>query len=223
MGQDTVTTKEALLEAAGELFAEAGLEGVSIRAIAEKCKVNIAAVNYHFGSKENLYLEVVRHVMTKTQCRLADAFLTRKEAWCGQPQRCAEMVYRLVEERINQFFPGNHPRWYGRMFMRVLLSPTPALWKLVEEIVMPDFESLQEVLRCCKPGMTVPESELWTDSLIGLLSHYVFSEQFIEYIPERCSYNAEFKAQVLRHVSRMLIKGLDLPLPEVLQEGGTHA
>ena len=52
-------TKTRLLEAAGEEFAEKGFEGATIRAIIEKAKANIAAVNYHFGDKERLYVQAV--------------------------------------------------------------------------------------------------------------------------------------------------------------------
>lgn len=221
--QEITTTKEALLEAAGELFADLGLEGVSIRSISRKAKANIAAVHYHFGSKENLYLEVVRHVMTKTRCTLAATFLARREEWCHTPTKCSEVIYRLVEERIRQYFPGVHPRWYGRLFMRILLNPTPALWKLAEEIVMPDLDQLREVLRYCKANMTAPESELWADTLVGQLCHYVFAEQFIQLMPAQKVFDATFQERVLRHVSSLIIKGLDLPMPTMLEKGGQNA
>lgn len=51
-------TKERILLAAAELFAEHGYQGTTHQMMSEKAKVNIAAINYHFGSKENLYLKV---------------------------------------------------------------------------------------------------------------------------------------------------------------------
>ena len=57
MSQDD--TKTRLLEAAGEEFAEKGFEGATIRSIIERAKANIAAVNYHFGDKERLYIQAV--------------------------------------------------------------------------------------------------------------------------------------------------------------------
>lgn len=49
-----------LLEAAERLFAEKGFDGTSIRDITSSAGCNLAAVNYHFGNKDNLYLEVFR-------------------------------------------------------------------------------------------------------------------------------------------------------------------
>lgn len=56
-------TKERVLDAAQELFGERGLEGTSLRAVTAAAGVNLAAVNYHFGSKEELFRAVVRRAM----------------------------------------------------------------------------------------------------------------------------------------------------------------
>lgn len=53
-------TKEKILEAAETLFAEKGFDGASVREIAKRADVNLAAINYHFQNKQNLYLEVYK-------------------------------------------------------------------------------------------------------------------------------------------------------------------
>jgi AcrR family transcriptional regulator len=52
------STRDRILGAAERLFAERGLEGASLRQLTAEAKVNLAAVNYHFGSKDNLIAEV---------------------------------------------------------------------------------------------------------------------------------------------------------------------
>lgn len=65
MSPEAKSTADILLESAGELFAKKGFAGTSIREIATKAGVNVAAVNYHFQSKENLYAEVFRYNWNK--------------------------------------------------------------------------------------------------------------------------------------------------------------
>lgn len=57
------STKDRILGAAEELFAQFGFSGTSLRQVTSRADVNIAAVNYHFGSKENLVNEVFRRRM----------------------------------------------------------------------------------------------------------------------------------------------------------------
>src|SRR5688500_1118917 len=59
--QDNDTTRQRLLEAAGEVFAEQGFSKATVRDICTRAGANIAAVNYHFGDKEKLYCAVVRY------------------------------------------------------------------------------------------------------------------------------------------------------------------
>lgn len=53
-------TKESILDVAERLFAKNGFAGTSIRAIVEEAEVNIAAINYHFKSKEGLFMAVIQ-------------------------------------------------------------------------------------------------------------------------------------------------------------------
>ena len=64
-------TKRRIIGAAGRLFAERGFEGVSLREITSAAEANVAAVNYHFGNKEQLIDEViVDHVLPVIRERL---------------------------------------------------------------------------------------------------------------------------------------------------------
>jgi AcrR family transcriptional regulator len=57
--KDSADTKRKIMATAFELFGRFGYEGTSIRHIAQECGVNLAAVNYHFHNKENLFWEIM--------------------------------------------------------------------------------------------------------------------------------------------------------------------
>lgn len=63
-------TKERILQVATELFSKFGFAGTSVRDIAQKSGVNLSAVNYHFGSKHNLYWSTVCEAHKKGDCEV---------------------------------------------------------------------------------------------------------------------------------------------------------
>ncbi len=63
MGKNSsADTKEQILNAAERLFASLGFAGTSLRAVIREADVNLAAIHYYFGSKEELFVAVVRRV-----------------------------------------------------------------------------------------------------------------------------------------------------------------
>jgi AcrR family transcriptional regulator len=63
---DAVKTRLSLLEAAGDVFAEKGFWKTTHEDICSRAKANVAAINYHFGSKENLYIDAWKHSFEKS-------------------------------------------------------------------------------------------------------------------------------------------------------------
>lgn len=63
---DALNTRLSLLEAAGEVFAKKGFWSATHEEICSRANANLAAINYHFGSKENLYIEAWKHSFEKS-------------------------------------------------------------------------------------------------------------------------------------------------------------
>jgi AcrR family transcriptional regulator len=68
----------AVLAAARGLFAERGFEGASVRAITDTAGANLGAVTYHFGSKESLYVEVLRTAISPLRDRVYEAVVRER-------------------------------------------------------------------------------------------------------------------------------------------------
>jgi AcrR family transcriptional regulator len=106
-GATVSLTRDRLRQVAEELFAEHGIEAVTTRALAEGAGANIAAVNYHFGNKDNLALEVFREVAHQSARRRIDS-LDRIEAAAADAGRrpCPrDIVTAFVDAYVNDDAP----------------------------------------------------------------------------------------------------------------------
>ncbi len=107
------STKERLLTAAEDLFAQFGFAGTSLRQVTTRADVNIAAVNYHFGSKENLVNEVFRRRLDElSQKRLAALAAAREAA----PSELEAILAAFIEPALALTLD----RHGGSAFVRVL-------------------------------------------------------------------------------------------------------
>jgi TetR/AcrR family transcriptional regulator, regulator of cefoperazone and chloramphenicol sensitivity len=66
MRSDSLKTRIRLLEAASEVFAEKGFRNATHEEISHKANANVASINYHFGSKENFYVEAWKYSFEKS-------------------------------------------------------------------------------------------------------------------------------------------------------------
>lgn len=87
-------TRDRIVDSAATLFAEKGIDGVTTRAVAERANANLAAVNYHFGGKDNLAVEVFRRVARQSaETRLAGLARIAAEARAaGRPPSLEALI-----------------------------------------------------------------------------------------------------------------------------------
>ena len=107
------STKDRILNAAEVLFAEQGFAGTSLREVTSRADVNIAAVNYHFGSKENLINEVFRRRMDEmSEARIA----LLQQAMSETPGQIEPILRAFVIPAL----AVSHDRGGGVAFIRVI-------------------------------------------------------------------------------------------------------
>lgn len=107
------STKERILSAAEELFARHGFAGASLRQVTSAANVNLAAVNYHFGSKDNLINEVFRR-------RLDELTERRLQALGEVNGRNGSSLENLLEAFVLPALTLATDKYGGSSFMRVL-------------------------------------------------------------------------------------------------------
>jgi AcrR family transcriptional regulator len=92
-------TMRRILEAAIEVFAAEGYEGASTRALADRAKVNLPAIQYYFGSKEGLYRAAIGQIVAMVELHLAPAAAKVAEALAGarDPERLFAALYTMLD------------------------------------------------------------------------------------------------------------------------------
>jgi len=127
---DGSTTRLHILETAGQLFAERGFAESTSKEICTRAGTNMAAVNYHFGSRDGLY-EAVLIEAHRQLVSMDELISLASEA--GDPRlKLRAFLTHLVEM-------GSQPRapWGFRVVLREALSPSPALPTLIRQAVLP--------------------------------------------------------------------------------------
>src|SRR5262245_10997205 len=147
MRRDDADTHERLLRAASELFARTGFHGTKIRDIARSAGANVAAANYHFGSKAALYLDVLRTQFAEIRSRLAERAPLPPEAKLARMGR-AELL-GLVNARLTTMIDtllDPEPSTWGLLLQREMCDPSDALPHIVEEFMRPQIGEMRVVL-----------------------------------------------------------------------------
>ena len=96
-------TKERILNTAERLFGEHGFAGTSLRAIAKNAGVNLAAIHYHFGSKEALLLAALGRYAAPVNQRRLQLIQEVEEATGNEPPSVEKILEIFVAP---YFYPG---------------------------------------------------------------------------------------------------------------------
>src|SRR5581483_7824918 len=160
----SLETRQRLLEAAGEIFAEQGFHNATVRDVCQRAGANIAAVNYHFGDKEGLYTAVLRYAH---QC--ATEKYSPEMAFASEGNVPAEQrLCMFVRSFLRHIFDEGQPAWHGKLMSREMMEPTPALEVLVKEEIRPRAEMLEAIIRELLGRRASPERvRLCVRSIIG--------------------------------------------------------
>src|SRR5947209_1475703 len=125
-------TRTKLLGAAIRVFSEHGYEGATIRRICREAGVNVALVNYHFGDKMELYLEVIRYAIdAAAKMELVNRALEQNTDPCDALRQIIRGVIERLSETRDQF--GLHLRF----LIKETTQPTPAFSHILDETVRP--------------------------------------------------------------------------------------
>lgn len=134
-------TRLRLLEAAGEVFAEHGYRRATIRDICSRAEANIAAVNYHFGDKEQLYIAALQHWLGEA--------LRKFPPDGGLPPTAPpeQRLHAFIRSWLFRMLGKGMPAWHGKLMAREMSEPTAGFDTILAESIRPLANRLNNLVR----------------------------------------------------------------------------
>jgi AcrR family transcriptional regulator len=208
--RDDRDTRERLLRAGSELFAATGLHGATVRDIASAAGANVAAANYHFGSKEALYLEVLRTQFSAIRDRLAKRAPVPESRALARLSR-AELEHLLEVRLVTmlEILVGPPPSVYGRLVQREMCDPSAALPNIVEEFIRPQMEEMRGIYRQLYPSLPLADIDRCSFSMVGQVVFYHVMRPAVLRFMGRDEYPRSFGRQLASHILEFSLGGMD--------------
>jgi AcrR family transcriptional regulator len=170
-------TRSRILDVAEQLFSEQGFDRVSIRDITRKARVNLAAINYHFGSKEDLIAAIFeRRVVPVNEARIAALDAVERSA------RKHPKLESILEAFIRPTVPASSvaPRGekaFSKLFGRCLSEPSPEIEALLKRQFEPLVERLDAALMKALPHLSRSEIFWCMKFTFGALHHWLLTRE----------------------------------------------
>jgi len=208
-------TKDKILDAAEALFMEHGFEATSLRSITTAAAVNLAAVNYHFGSKEELFQAVLtRRLDPMNQERLD--LLARLEHDAGPaPLPCDRILSAMFVPALRL---ARDPERGGKNFLRLLgrayADPAPFIRKFLAEQYATIIARFKAAFGRALPDLPAKELSWRLHFIMGALSYTLAGTDALRLIAELTPAETGNDEVLLQRLAPFLLAGLQSPLPD---------
>ena len=172
--------KNRLLDAVECLFADNGYEGTSVRDITAAAKCNVAAVNYHFAGKQNLYNEVFRRrLATLRQIRLSAIEKVMSENGCKASLE--NLLREFAVAFLEPFASQTQGKYIVKMMTREMLEQRLPKNMFATEMFIPTMTALHKALKKLCPPLNDSKTQLCIHSFIAQLIHVIRLKELLDH------------------------------------------
>ena len=212
-------TRTRILDVAEELFMLHGFEGTSMRLLTSKAGVNLAAVNYHFGSKDALIEALFRRRLDPMNAaRIAELDRLETDAK-GRVLAPAEIIRAFVGQSLRHM---EDVKGGGRNFIRLLgrtyTEPTKPIRVLIGQLYAPTMERYKNALERALPHMPREELVWRMHFMFGTLSYTLAATDTVQLIAG-CKPEDRYDARLLEErLTAFLAAGLNAPLKQSVKK-----
>ena len=202
LARQSGSTREKILDVASGIFAEKGYRGTTVAQICRLAKVNIASVNYHFGSKEALYQEAWRHAHALLINRFPPDGGIAPDAPAQQrlEGRIRATLQRALSEDAAEF----------RFMRNEMANPTGLLRQVIQDTIRPLRQSLHEILtQLLGNGADARTIELCEMSVIGPLLQIMRRQRVQSHDGLAPLFTEDRLEDMVKHFTTFTLAGID--------------
>ncbi|MCE5339682.1 MAG: CerR family C-terminal domain-containing protein [Planctomycetaceae bacterium] len=164
--------KIRLLDAGEELFADYGFEGTSARQLTQKAKCNLAAINYYFGGKFELYSEVISRKMKylrERRIEIIDRVINER----GDELTLKELITVFAESFVEPLTNEAGGRRFLKMCGWEMLNPKFSKDRFLDEMIKPVIQHMLGAFSKVCPSLPKEKSLLCIASIVAQLMHSI--------------------------------------------------
>ncbi|NCI51106.1 TetR/AcrR family transcriptional regulator [Sediminibacterium roseum] len=194
----TVDKKEHIMNVAIELFAEKGFEGTSVRDLAARADVNVAMVNYYFGSKDRLFEAIVEYKASFMRGKLDEIEADTK---MSEIQKIDLIIENYVAKILS------NPSFHRVLHQELLVSERESMHTNILKIFMRNIKTLRNIIEMGvkKKVFKKVDPELTMATLIGTINQTMLSKAMCNVLMEK---DGSFDPYTDPHFRQRLIKHL---------------
>lgn len=199
-------TRERLLDEAERLFARKGYAAVTVRQITSAAGTNLAAVNYHFGNKHNLYMEVFRTRWLDRAVRVRQPLedLAKKENITLE-----EVVHTLANAFLRGPLTREERELHTKLIGREMENPSEAFEVLAEGAIKPMLRLGCSLLQRALPHpVSEDKLRLFALSLFSQTIYFNFARPVVSMATGR-EYTSEFVNEIINHITSFALHGME--------------
>lgn len=212
LDQTSADTKTRILDAAEELFMEHGFEATSLRSLTASAGVNLAAVNYHFGSKEELFQAVLTRrldPMNKERIELLDRL--EREAG-GKPIACERILFAMLIPALRL---ARDEERGGKNFLRLVgrayADPAPFIRHFLSEQYAEMIGRYKEAFHKALPHLARQELTWRLHFVMGALSYTLLGADLLKLFEQVTPGLKDNDELLLQRLAPFLVAGLKAP------------
>ena len=216
-------TRARLIEAAGRLFSEAGYSATSTRRICRAAGVNLSAIGYHFGGKQQLYDAIIDAVITDMaplRQRLIDTIASGLSQAGGDRDALARLLGDVVQGILLAMLRFSEPAWRMHLTARTLAHKAPGFERLMAGHINPIHDALANLVAAAT-GREADDEEclLLTEAMVAQCLSVVFGRAVILNRLGWDDYDDDHIARIIRTLTPAIQTMLGLPATPAVGHG----